>query len=171
MKSWLIRYQISCALDSGRPLTARQQAFLQAHPEMARQRDALTQVHASLSNPPPTTVPTELHRGIMTAISRERREQSRGAIPRYGLFWGFAGAATALVLLGVVWMHCRPEPSRGPAIASGSAGLELASSALQTGEELHSELAPVVMRPLWEEWDRANLDWEQAKAFLISSLP
>jgi hypothetical protein len=106
MKSWLTKFRISTALDSGKPLPPSLRQKIAADPELehfARQAQALGRPMVQLSIADPS-----LHDSIMRAVraSAQQRRQPR----REPVFsWLAASAALAAVFMLCLWV-AYPHP-------------------------------------------------------------
>jgi anti-sigma factor RsiW len=109
MKSWLTKFRISTALDSGKPLPPSLRQKITADPELehfAQQAQALGRPVLCLPSADPS-----LHDSIMRAVraSAQQREQPRRA-PVFS--WLAASAASAAVLMFCLWVAYPRSVSR-----------------------------------------------------------
>jgi hypothetical protein len=109
MKSWLTKFRISTALDSGEPLPPSLRQKIAADPELehfAHQAQALGRPLLRLPSAGPS-----LHDSIMRAVraSAQRREQPRRA-PMFS--WLAASAAFAATVMFCLWLAYPHSVSR-----------------------------------------------------------
>jgi hypothetical protein len=162
MKTWLAKFRISSALDSGRPLpeTLRQKIAADAELQrFVRRADALGRAlkHQPLPPGPP------LHDSIMRAVRESaRRGQPRGAPVS---FWLTASAAAAAVAGVCVWLAFhRAAPSAGPSLNGPALVLEMS-------EEIPNAMPLAMLAPLTNELARVDRDLQDTTQILLASFP
>jgi hypothetical protein len=165
MKSWLAKFRISTALDSGEPLPAKLRQKIAADAELqhfVRRADALGR--ALRHQPPPSATP--LHDSIMRAV----RESARRGQPRRApvSYWLTASAASAAVMaMGAVclWLALhRAAPGGAPSLDGPAMVLEMS-------EQMPSTVPLAMLAPLSDEWARVNRDLQHTTEVLLASFP
>jgi hypothetical protein len=112
MKSWLIKYRISTALDSGKPMPARLQQRISTDAELQR----FAYGTQALRRPPQITSPLDLplHNSIMRAVRNSARQEQTQRAPI--LSWlAVSAAVTALAMICVRAAQAHPPLLEGPA--------------------------------------------------------
>ena len=161
MNSWWIKFRISNALDSGKPLSASLRQKISADPELerfARRMQALRQPLRSLAPSDPS-----LHDSIMRAVrDSSRREQQRRSPILSWLAASATVAALAVICLWVAW----PRPAQ-----PGRTSLDGPAMVLEMSETMPAAIPSAVMAPLSNEWARVNHDVQHTTQILLASLP
>lgn len=160
MKSWLTKFRISDALDSGRPLPESMRRQIAADPDLshfAHQSELLAQTK------PETPADSDLHHSIMRAVSASSRRPERSR-PTPALSWLTASATLAAI---VVVTLCVDRPAPTPVYPSMGDPLAV----LQMSEEASAKVPAVVMAPLSHELALVNHDVQDTTQILLSSFP
>ncbi len=165
MRTWLAKFRISTALDSGAPLPAKLRQKIAADAELQKfvcRADALGR--ALKHQPPPAGPP--LHESIMRAV----RESARRGQPRRApvLFWltiSPALAAVAVVAGACLWLafhHAAPH---------GAGSLDGPARVLEMSEEMPKTMPLAMLAPLSNEWARVDRDMRDTTQVLLASFP
>jgi hypothetical protein len=161
-----VKYRISAARDSGQPLSPSLQRQVENSTELeafAMETDA---VETTLREQRPgiPELPSELHRSIMSAVRQQRNRPA--AHSKFRLAWWLPVPAFAgLLVFALVqfWPHS-PPPSEQISLWSPV-------SSVEKGMELARIMPQEAVAPLSEELKKLRGDVENAKAFLMASLP
>jgi len=161
MKSWWIKFRISTALDSGKPLPASLRQKIAADPELERFAHRTQALGRPLRSPPP--VNPSLHDSIMRAVrASAQRGQPRRAP---GLSWLPASATLAALVVVCLWMsRPNPAPPERPSLDGPLMALEMS-------EQMPAAMPSMVMAPLSNEWARVNHDVQETTQILLASFP
>ena len=164
MKTWLAKFRISSALDSGRPLpeTLRQKIAADAELQrFVRRADALGR---ALKHQPPPGPP--LHDSIMRAVrASARRGQPRRAPVSFWLTASSSAAAVAAVAGVCVWLAFhRAAPSAGPSLNGPALVLEMS-------EQIPNAMPLAMLAPLTNELARVDRDLQDTTQILLASFP
>jgi len=171
MRTWLIKYKISNALNDRLPLppalerAVRRSAELQSFAEHA---SALG--HAFKNETPPPETPAFLHASIMRAV-RYVRSAPVKETHSVGLRWIPAFGLVCLILLGGLLAKQLSSPSVVKVAPADSHPLAAADSALELGGTLIREAPTVALSPLSDELQRLNRNLADTGQFLLASLP
>jgi len=166
MTSWLAKFRISAALDSGQPLPEKLRREIADDAELrrfARRADALGR---ALSNPPPPPSGPPLHDSIMRAVRASgRREQPRRAPASFWLT-AFPALAAVAAMAGVcVWLaQHRAAPTGGPSLAGPGLVLEMS-------EQMPNAMSSAMLAPLTNEWALVDRDLQDTTQILLASIP
>jgi hypothetical protein len=162
MRTWLAKFRISTALDSGEPLPAKLRQKIAADAELqnfVRRADALGR--ALKHQPPPPGPP--LHESIMRAVRESaRRGQPRRAPVSFWLTASPAVAAVAGVCLWVAFHHAAPK---------GAGSLDGPARVLEMSEEMPKTVPLAMLAPLSNEWARVDRDVQNTTQVLLASFP
>jgi hypothetical protein len=161
MKSWLSKWKISAALDSGKPLPESLLRKIAADPELERFAKRTQALGQTLRNVPPSGPP--LHDSIMRAV----RNAARPAQPRRApvLSWlAASGAVAALAVVGLYLTFFRLKPPATQALDGPVMVLEMS-------ENMSATMPSFVMSPLSNEWARVDHDLQSTTQVLLASLP
>lgn len=165
MKSWLIKFRISAAIDSGKPLPEGLRKAIAQSGELSQFEERTRALDRRLleTRPQPEPLPF-LHQAIMRSVA-----ESSGMGPsrpqRWRLGWLAAPALAALLAVGLWWAF---KPASPPPDAQALAAV---SSTLETGSEMTRTAAADLLAPLSDELDRVNHDLDHTAQFLLSSVP
>jgi len=178
MKSWLAKFKISAALDSGQPLPPSTRNRIARSPELLKfERDAAALARLLRQAPPRPAVPDSFHTVIMQSVRAAALSAAPEAAPVFG--WAkpasfvrrLSAPAFALVLLALigwlVWSRqsvLSPSSPESRVLAGAPSALELSGAVTRTVPE-------AVFSPLAEEWNRLNRDLDRTAEFLLASLP
>lgn len=165
MKSWFTKLRISTAIDSGRSMPASLQKRIAASEELKRFcHDVEHLEHALRETPSPMRgAPPNLHGAIMSAVRKEATHSANRTISPI-LRWLPAPALAALLIWAIVHFTSTGSDSRSEMFVS-------TISSLNDEMELAQTTPQDVMAPLTEELKRLNHDVEEARSFLLASLP
>lgn len=171
MKSWLLKFRISSALDDRKPLSpAMERAVNQsaeAHRFMADSKALDQSLEQQL---PKLNAPASLHSSIMRKVSAAANSpnaETQFSWPR----WIPASSLVLLVLLGVI-AAIQFSPNPGSRFKSAeSPSLAAAGSALEMGHNIMSEAPAAAVSPLTDEAQSLDRDLHGAEQFLLASLP
>ena len=171
MKSWLIKYKISNALNDRKPLPPEVGSAM-ARSEAVRRfaENSIALNHALKSQlPMPEDYPL-LHDSIMRAVRTSmhaRAAEKQPAWPR----WVPVSSLGLLVLLGVL-MAIQFFPTTNMKVQhENSQTFAAAGSAIVLGSSLVREAPAVAMSPLSDEMQKLDRNLVDAKKFLLASLP
>lgn len=172
MKSWLIKFKISNALNERKPMSPAISQAIARSPELGQFANAAGDLDRALqSQRPLPEASAALHAGIMRAV---RASASTSAPPAAAPWARWIPVASGLALASVV-VFLSVEMIRPPAAKSQPAGSRTfavaASSALELGNSFMREAPAVAISPLSDEMLRLNRDLVSAKNFLLASLP
>lgn len=194
MKTWFIKLRISNAFDEGKPLPPSVQRAEANSAELRRFAENTAALDEALKNTRPApTAPAGLHAAILRAV---RSAESAGSAESSG--WekfqqrlipvSALGLLMILCLLGTDRFYCQP-PVSGTGVppvslhsemAPGSethgqdvraTSLALASTTLETGDELLQAAPTATLAPLSDEMRRLDRDVTNAQNYLLASLP
>jgi hypothetical protein len=165
MKSWLIKFRISAALDSGKPLPPALKKALAASEELCRFEERARAVEWALreGKPEPEPVPF-LHGAIMRRLTEAQEQASPRAKSR--LLLRLAAPAVAVLLVVGLWSALKRPGPVPPPPSMASLG-----STLEMGNEMTRSLSAGLLAPLSEELDHVNQDLDTTAAFLLASVP
>ena len=194
MKTWFTKWKISNALDEGKPLPPSVQRAMANSAELRRFAENTAALDETLKNTRPApTAPSGLHAAVLRAV---RSAENAGAAEFSG--WEKfrqrlipVSALGLLMILGLLGTdrYFRPPPVSGTGVspvslhsemAPGSethgqdaraTTLALASSTLETGDELVQTAPTAALAPLSDEMLRLNRDVINAQNYLLASLP
>jgi hypothetical protein len=165
MRTWLAKFRVSTALDSGEPLSAKLRQKIAADAELqnfVRRADALGR--ALKHQPPPAGPP--LHESIMRAVRESaRRGQTRRAPVSIWLYVSPAVAAVAAVACVSLWLAFHRAAPKGAGSLDGPALV------LQMSEEMPKTMPMAVLAPLSNEWARVDRDVRNTTQVLLASFP
>jgi hypothetical protein len=171
MKSWLIKYKISNALNDRKPLPPAVGRAMARSEELRRFAENSSALNHALKSqlPSPEDCPL-LHDSIMRAVRTSmhaRAAQKQLAWPR----WVPVSSLGLLVLLGALMaiqffstMNMKVQPENSQTFAA-------AGSAIELGGSLVREAPDVAMSPLSDEMQKLDRNLVDAKKFLLASLP
>ena len=171
MKSWLMKFKISNALNERRPLPPAVERALTESDELRRFagncRDLEHALKTQLTRPEESQ---ELHDSIMRAVRNAQPERvpvERFTWPR----WIPVASLGLVILLALLFAsqllpgtHRKLPPANSPSLAA-------AGSAIELGGNLVHEAPDIVMAPLSEEMRKLDDNLAAAKTFLLASLP
>jgi hypothetical protein len=162
MKTWLTKFRISAAQDSGHLLPPSVHRAIDRSPDLREFAQAAAALDEALKQTKPTVEPPpSLHSDIMRAIRAKRPAVER----QRPLHWAWA-PATAVLLLLCLWQFRRPTPA--PDSQPWSAPLAIT---METGQRFATTMPATAASPLTDEWQRLNQDLTHATDFLLASLP
>jgi hypothetical protein len=171
MKSWLLKFRISNALDDRRPLSpAVGQAITQSE-EVRRFAENCSALDRALKNQlPKLAASASLHTSIMRAVRAAVPApvaENQPAWPR----WIPVSSLVLLILLGV-FLAFQFFPNPGTKVQHADwHPLAAASSVLELGGNLVRETPAAAMSPLSDELQRLDRDLVNTEQFLFASLP
>ena len=174
MKTWFIKLRISNALDEGKPLPQSIKRAMANSAELRRFAENTAALDETLKNTRPApAAPAGLHAAILRAVrsaeSVERAESSGWEKFRQRLIPVSAlGLLMILGLLGTDRFYRQPAVVAPPASSSSFA---LASTTLETGDELVQAAPTAALAPLSDEMRRLDRDVTNAQNYLLASLP
>ncbi len=171
MKSWLLKFKISNALNDGRPLAPALKNALTQSDELRRfEENSSALAHALKSQLPNPRVSGPLHASIMRAVRTAHHAavaENQSAWPR----WIPVSAAAVLVLCGALLVFefsnnpsSKVQPADSQALAAASAAMEAVGSLVR-------EAPAAAWSPLADEMQRLDRDLVKTKHFLFASLP
>lgn len=165
MKSWLAKFRISKALDSGKRLPPCVRQDITATESMRRfSENSAALEHALRDAPREFEVPPMLHGSIMRSLrAAQGPAGTRTVFPAWR--WAPVSALAALVLAGILLR------GRLPASVERQQPLTPVASILETGGELSRAVPAAVVAPLTDEWARLRLDLDNTAQFLVANLP
>jgi hypothetical protein len=161
MKSWLAKFRISTALDSGKPLPESLRRNIAADPELERFTRRTETLGQALRRPPPTG--PSMHDSIMRAV----RAAARPAPARRSPVAAWLVATTALAGLALAFLLTadhRQTTLRGTS-------MDGAVTVLEMSEHIPNTIPSFVMSPLSNEWARVDRNLQDTKQVLLASLP
>jgi len=170
MRTWLLKFRLSSAVDAGKPIPEALRKKAVASPEAARFLATTLALGDTLKRRPATSeIPATLHWAIMRSVRAE--SQPTAPKPRWGVgaWLAAAGAAASLALLLAAPWHKTPtlalrnQPVPPPAPAT--------LSAPTVSEFMAQTVTRSVVSPLAEEFDRLGQDLDRTERFLLASLP
>jgi hypothetical protein len=163
MKTWLSKFRISNALDSGDAAPKHPSTGDVECEEVRQFEEAARSLDRRLkSDQPLRAAPPGLHASVMQAVlgaSRIREQQSAPAILR----WLPAPVLGLLVVAGVWWTLSRPETEPQPLVT--------AAAALERSHQLTQQGPAAVLAPLSKEMENLNRDFRNAVEHLVASVP
>ncbi|HZQ46391.1 MAG TPA: hypothetical protein VFC07_05220, partial [Verrucomicrobiae bacterium] len=170
MKSWLLKFRISSALDERKPLSpAVERAVKRSEAARRFMADSKT-LEQRLKQPlPGPEISGSLHGSIMRAVSaaaHASKVETRFSRPR----WIPVSSFVLLILLGV-FVAIQFSAKQGSKIKTAeSPSLAAAGSALELGGAIVSEAPAAAMSPLTDEVQCLDRDLDGAERFLLASL-
>jgi hypothetical protein len=166
MISWLAKFRISSALDSGQAPPKHFRRKIAADAELqgfARRADALGRALASQTPPPADPA---LHNAIMRAVRETaRRGQTRVAPVSFSLT--AVSTVTAVVALAGVclWLaNHRAVPAGGPTLAGPGLVFEMS-------QQMPNAMSSAMLAPLTNEWELVDRDVQDTTQILLASFP
>jgi hypothetical protein len=162
MKSWLSKWKISAALDSGQPLPESLRRKIDADPELQRFAQRAQALGQTLRSPPPSG-PPDFHDSIMRAV----RSSARAEQPRRVPVWSWLAASGAVAAVAVACLYLsslRPKVERREA-------LDGPVKILKMGENISTTVPSFAMSPLSNEWAHVDHDLQDTAQVLLASLP
>lgn len=184
MKNWLLKWRIALAHDERRALPPDLAQAVKSKAELHRFAARTEALGRELKETRPTvTPPPTLHAAIMRRVQAEQLgagegqgEEALGLIGRISGTRYWLGArwlpATALAtvlliaLLGILFFRA-PRADSAAAVSP----LAVADAELETGGDWVRSVPAAALLPLAQENARLRLDWTNAQAFLLASLP
>ena len=162
MKTWVAKFRISVAIDSGRPLPHWLRRRLSGSEELRSFARQMSELDSALQMGRPARAPIPLHGSIMRAVRRV--EYPRSPVPRRvnWVRW-LPVPAVAVVALCAAWWLWYPQ--------SSNRALPSFSQAFDAAETITETLPAQLVDPLDQEWQLVNLDVEDTTRFLLASLP
>lgn len=170
MKSWLLKFKISNALNEGRPLPP-ELAKTVASSKTARDfaESASTLARALKNQALQCEVPSSLHQSIMRTVRAESRSQN--AAPVFWPRWIPVSSFACLVVLAfVIAVHNSNIPPAS-VTQSEARAIYVADSALEFGGNIVRQAPDAAISPLEDEMQAMHHDLDRTKDFLIASLP
>jgi hypothetical protein len=161
MKSWLAKFRISTALDSGRPLPESLRRAIAADSELDRFARRAQDLGRALRNPPPGQ--PALRDSIMRAVRVAARERQPRRAPQTA--WLAASGVLAAVAVICVWMNFHRQASPGARSLDGPVVV------LEMSEEMPKTMPAFVMAPLSDEWARVDRNVHDTTQVLLASFP
>ena len=170
MKAWFTKLRISAALDGGKPLSQSLERKIEDSAELQRFVDRTAKLRHSLkaNAKQQPQASASLHGSIMSAVrAAERRPTVQPSAP----WWRqvAAPACFALVLLAVGGYLSRSP--QAPLASHYAQTLAPAATALEQSGELVNAIPSAAMKPLLEEAEHLNRDWDKTTEFLLASIP
>jgi hypothetical protein len=161
MKSWLAKFRISTAMDSGKPLPESLRQKIAADPELERFTRRTEALGRALRSVPPAQ--PALHDSIMRSVrNAARREEPRRALVSS---WLTAAATVAALTIACGWaIYHRPA-------TAGRQSLDGAVMVLEMSEQMPNTMPKMVMAPLSDEWARVDHDVQNTTQVLLASFP
>jgi hypothetical protein len=161
MRSWLAKFRISAAMDTGKPLPESLRQKMSADPELegfARQTEALGRALRKVPAPAPSQ-----HDAIMRAVRASARNEK--VARSFSPSWLAVSTAVAALAVMFVWigMHRPTTPGRQ--------SLEGAAMVLEMSEHMPDTMPTMVMAPLSNEWARVDHDVRNTTQVLLASFP
>lgn len=173
MKSWLLKFKISRALDARKPLPpALERAVNQSEEARRFAADSRTLGQGLKQQVPKSQAPASLHAGIMRSIHAAAQAPAAQIdhpipwtrwLPVTGLALLLVAAALAVIQFS---SHLRNTitPAETPSLAT-------AGSALELGSDMLRDVPAAAISPLTIEAQNLDTDLTHAKDFLLASLP
>ena len=166
MKAWLVKWQISAALDAGRPPWRWLRHWAGRHQDLRTIEPELISLDRALrESVPQSPAPEALHQSIMRAVRASKRPpvSCRVAPSR----WWLWAPGLAVVLVGA-WL-VSPWAMRPP--ASSAPAMESAVGVFVAGQQIAAAAPQAVVAPLSDELDRLKSDLQNTAQFLLASVP
>ncbi len=165
MKTWFAKLRISTAIDSGKSLPpplqrqiAQSEVLKRFHQDVRRLDQTLRDTGSPIGE-----APANLHASIMSAV-RHQATASHSKSVLSMLRWLPAPALAVLLIWAIVHLfHTASDP--------GAETFASTISSLNRGMEMAQTTPQDFMAPLSDELQRLNRDVEEAKSFLMASLP
>jgi hypothetical protein len=173
MKSWLLKFKISRALDDRKPLPpALERAVNQSEDARRFAANSRTLGQGLKQQVPRPPAPASLHAGIMRSV----RAAAQAPVPQTDrpiawTRWLPVSGLALLVVLGAfaaIQFSSQPRNTIPPA---ETPSLATAASALELGSDLLREAPDAAISPLTVEAQNLDTDLTHAKDFLLASLP
>jgi hypothetical protein len=174
MKSWLLKFKISSALDDRKPLPPTLESAINRSEEARRfAADSKTLEQRLKQQLPKPQAPPSLHSGIMRSV----RAAAHAPEPDNQISWMRWIPVSALALLVVLGalaaIHFSPNHVSNSTTAKPAPppSLATAGSALELGSDMLRDAPAAAMSPLVAEARHLNTDLTNAKEFLLATLP
>jgi hypothetical protein len=163
MRTWLAKFRISTALDTGELTRGKRTRGRSAPAEINRSEESMHLLDRRLKAARPTApVPAALHASVMRAVRAAAVAQERRRAP-WVFRWLPAPALAVLVVLGL-WRSLDRSTQESPSLAA-------AATALAQSHEIAQKAPDEVMAPLAQEMNNLNRDFQNAVEFLAASVP
>jgi hypothetical protein len=161
MKSWITKWKISNALDTGKPMPESLRRAIDADPGLQRFAQRAEAHGQTLRNLAPSGPP--IHDAIMRAVRAAARQEAptRESALRW---WVASGALAAVTLVSVYWTYFRPKIPVQQAMDGPVRILEVSAN-------IQAEMPALVMAPLSNEWAHVDHDLQSTTKVLMASLP
>lgn len=161
------KFRISVAKDSGQALPPALQNQVERSGELQTFAKHIEAVETALREQRSDNleVPPDLHSSIMTAVRQQRGQTKEHSKFRFS-WWLPAPAMAALLIWALIHFWPGSMPPR-----NGQAAFSSAVSSVEKGMEIARTAPEEVVAPLSEELKRLRGDVNNAKAFLMASLP
>jgi hypothetical protein len=171
MKSWLMKFKISNALDKRQPPSPAVERATVESDELRRFAGNCRAVeHALKTQLTRPEESQELHDSIMRAVRNAQPER----VPVERLTWPSwipAASLGLVIFLALLFASQLLPGSHGKLQPANSPSLAAAGSAIELGGNLVHEAPDIVMAPLSEEMRKLDDNLAAAKTFLLASLP
>ena len=170
MRTWLLKFRISAALDAGKKLPPGLMRRIHRSPEADRFAETAQALETALKdNPADRRPPSGLHQAIMRSVRAAQRPMAPQATLVWDRWLWAAGALACGVLLAtVLWRHS-PAPHRRQLAPIQAAAIPPSAPDLT---DLVARVAPAaVVSPLEQEFRNLGLDLDRTERFILASLP
>ena len=175
MKTLYSKFKISAALDESKPHAA--QPGDAESSEVRRFGESLRPLDQQLRDSRPhDEVPEELHASVMRAVRQAAHERTteveQQGVPWFRPAW-LAAPALALLAVAAVWWVSQKQTPDQPMVAAVSVQPSIigVTELLGASEHAVEKVAAVAMSPLSAEVELLKQDLQNAREFLLASLP
>lgn len=171
MKSWLIKFKISNALNDGRPLAPAVKKAITHSEELRRFAENSSALdHALKSQLPRTGTNGPRHAAIMRAVRAANQASATEKQPAWPRWIAVSIPASLVLLVTFLAIELLHHPSPQVHLVD-SQTLAAANSALEVVGRLVREAPAAAWSPMSEEMQRLDRDLVNTKNFLLASLP
>jgi hypothetical protein len=171
MKSWLLKFKISRALDARKALPpALERAINQSEEARRFAADSKTLGQGLRQQVPKSEAPASLHAGIMRSVRAAAPAPEMDRHIPWTRWLPVSGLALLLVFAVLAAIQFSSHP-RSPIPPAETPSLATAGSALELGSEMLREAPDAAISPLTTEAQNLDTDLTHAKDFLLASLP
>jgi hypothetical protein len=170
MKIWM-KFKISNAIDTGRPLSASNRAAVEATPELRTFAEEAEMVDQALRHPPSPRADASLHRSIIQAVRARAAEAPPK--PAFPVLW-LAPVAALFMLAGWGWWWTEmrsPQTVPQVAVVLSPSPLERVSEAIELGGQMSRRVPTEILAPLSNEWAQVDGDLRGATQIIVNSMP
>ena len=164
MKTWLAKFRVSTALDSGQSSQPRAAIISSGNQEVRSFAASLQTLDRRLRFECLSAVePAGLHVAIMRAVGRVSARE-RPAIAPWVMRWLPASGIALVTVVGLWWHFSQPVVEVPPPVAPMAVVVELEPTVPQLA-------SAAVLAPLSQELEFLKRDFQVAVRFLASSVP